>query len=297
MIKIYLQLSGSTLSEVTQGLQKHFAISTQIENADVIITDTHELKNKSIDVSHNMFVISDLSDDENIALICEHGIRHLVGKNPEIYLDELINNIKKIESGNIWGVKHYLGNDFQEKVISFSDTVNMQDKVTQELKHFQFDGYFSSPTDYLQVMANELLSNSLYKGPNKKRAQIGIEAADRKSPAFLKGAELVQTTLGCNDKGVALSVQDSFGELTHQIIVSNLMRSFKEKSPLDKKDGAGLGLYLTFLHSNQFIINLKSGFRTEVICIIDKTKRYKQYKSRIRSLHFFEEVQSEKTHS
>jgi sigma-B regulation protein RsbU (phosphoserine phosphatase) len=80
-------------------------------------------------------------------------------------------------------------------------------------------------------------------------------------------------------------------------VLDNLVRSFKEKSPLDKKDGAGLGLYLTFLHSNQFIVNLRPGFRTEVICIIDKNKRYKQYKSRIRSFHFFEEVSSEKTNS
>lgn len=296
MKKIFLKLKEPTLSEVRNHLGRDFECTDHAENILATITDTDELKN-NFKVDGTTFIISDLSDDENIQMICQYGIRHLVGKNNEIYLDELLNNLKKLQSGNLWGVKHYLGNDFQEKVISFSDSVNMQDKITQELKHFQFDGYFSSPTDYLQVMANELLSNSLYKGPNKKRSLVGIDISDRKSPAFLKGAELVQTILGCNDKGVALSVQDSFGELTHKIVLDNLVRSFKEKSPLDKKDGAGLGLYLTFLHSNQFIVNLRPGFRTEVICIIDKNKRYKQYKSRIRSFHFFEEVSSEKTNS
>ena len=297
MKKIFLKLKEPTLSEVRNYLAQDYEFSDFPEGTLATITDTEELKNSSINIDGTTFIISDLTDDENIQLICQYGIRHLVGKNNEIYLEELLNNLKKLQSNNLWGVKHYLGSEFQEKVISFSDSVNMQDKITQELKHFQFDGYFSSPTDYLQVMANELLSNSLYKGPNKKRSLVGIDLSDRKSPAFLKGAELVQTTLGCNDKGVALSVQDSFGELTLKIVIDNLVRSFKERSPLDKKDGAGLGLYLTFLHSNQFIINLRPGFRTEVICIIDKNKRYKQYKSRIRSFHFFEEVSSEKTNS
>jgi sigma-B regulation protein RsbU (phosphoserine phosphatase) len=71
------------------------------------------------------------------------------------------------------------------------------------------------------------------------------------------------------------------------------MRSFKDKTVMDKKDGAGLGLYLTFLHSNQFIVNFREDCQTEVICVIDKEKRYKQYKERIRSFHFFQEARFE----
>jgi sigma-B regulation protein RsbU (phosphoserine phosphatase) len=104
----------------------------------------------------------------------------------------------------------------------------------------------------------------------------------------------VQLALGMDDKGVALSVQDSFGGLSYSTLIESLRRSFAEKTAMDKKDGAGLGLYLTFLHSNQFIINFRENFRTEVICIIDKNKRYKNYKQRIRSFHFFQEVTGEK---
>jgi len=167
--------------------------------------------------------------------------------------------------------------------------------IQEALGHFDFKDYFSSPNEYLAVMANELISNSLYKGPNRKRTEQGLEGHDRKSPVFLKGADLVQVTLGMDQKGIALSVQDSFGGLSYELLIASLMRSFNEKTVMDKKDGAGLGLYLTFLHSNQFIINYRENFRTEVICIIDKNKRYKNYKQRIRSFHFFQEVPGEKT--
>lgn len=296
MIKIALILPDDYKNEVRNFLQPHFSLTDSSDSVEYTITDASFIIDGRLPVTANTFVISKLNDDENIRLIHQHNIHHLIGMNPEIYLQELLDNLKKITSKNFWGVKPYFGTDLQERVISFSDSMNIHEKMTEELSHFKFDGYFSSPTDYLQLMANELLSNSLYKGPNKKRSEKGLDSSDRRSPVFLKGSDLVQAILGANEKGVAISVQDSFGELTHEILINNLIRSFTDKTPLDKKDGAGLGLYLTFLHSNQLIVNLKKGFRTEVICIIDKNKRFLNYKNRIRSFHFFEEVVSEKTH-
>lgn len=296
MNQISLLLPDDYKNEVQDFLEKQFRISDLCEKTEFIITDISYVIDGRIKVTPKTFVISNLSDEENVKLIHQYKIHHLIGRNPEIYLNEIADNLKKITTQQIWGVRHYFGEDLQERNISFSDSFNIHEKITEELSHFQFDGYFSSPTDYLRLMANELLSNSLYKGPNKKRLEKGLDSHDRKSPVFLKGAELVQATLGANEKGVALSVQDSFGELTHDLLIQNLVRSFVEKTPLDKKDGAGLGLYLTYLHSNQLIVNLKKNYRTEVICIIDKNKRFLNYKNRIRSFHFFEEVISEKTH-
>jgi sigma-B regulation protein RsbU (phosphoserine phosphatase) len=83
---------------------------------------------------------------------------------------------------------------------------------------------------------------------------------------------------------------DCFGTLSWEKTVENLNRSFTEKTVQHKKGGAGLGLYLSFSHANQFIINRKAGLRTEVLFIIEKNRRYKNYKERIKSFHFFEEA-------
>jgi phosphoserine phosphatase RsbU/P len=237
-----------------------------------------------------LYVISDASDEFNINLINRHRLHHLVGKNDGVLGPELIGHIRRASSQNMWGLEAYLDPGADIRIISLSDSVNTNEMIAEALKAFNFDEYFSSPSEYLQVMANELISNSLYKGPNQKRQDAGLDAPDRKKPVFLKGSDLVQVTLGMDTRGVALSVQDSFGGLTYDMLTASLIRSFSEKTYMDKKDGAGLGLYLTFLHSNQFIINSRKGFRTEVICVIEKNRRYKNYKQRIRSFHFCEEV-------
>lgn len=274
------------------------AISDYSEQSFVIcdLSSYQELKNDLKEIKKDfLFILSDKTDEENMKFVEENEIHHLVGLNENIYGPEVICSIQKTFDRKIWGLKYYMDDDSDIKILSLSDSKFTNEMVTDSLKGFDFEEYFSSPVEYIQVMANELISNSLYKGPNKRRAEQGLDTPDRKSTVFLKNSDLVQVTLGMDSKGVALSVQDSFGGLSYDLLISSLKRSFKEKTVMDKKDGAGLGLYLTFLHSNQFIINFRKDYRTEVICIIEKNKRYKNYKQRIRSFHFFQEVPSEKT--
>lgn len=255
-------------------------------------------KNNLQDVKKNfLYVLSSDTDEDNMKFIDKYHLEHLVGLNEGIYGPELMNHLKKAFEKKIWGLRTYIAEESDIKILSLSDSKHTNEMIQDALGHFDFNEYFSSPIEYIQVMANELISNSLYKGPNRRRQEQGLDSLDRKAPVFLKGADLVQVTLGMDAKGVALSVQDSFGGLSYELLIASLMRSFKEKTVMEKKDGAGLGLYLTFLHSNQFIINYRKDFRTEVICIIEKNKRYKNYKQRIRSFHFFQEVPGEKTHN
>ena len=249
-----------------------------------------EMKNDLASVKKNyLYVISSGSDEENMNFIESNGLHHLVGMNESVFAQEIVCSLKKTFDKKIWGFDYYLEQNAEVKIISLSDSKLTNEMIQSSLNTFNFEDYFSSPIEYIKVMANELISNSLYKGPNKKRAEQGLDTPDRKSPVFLKGSDLVQVTLGMDSKGVGLSVQDSFGGLTYELLMASLKRSFAEKTVMEKKDGAGLGLYLTFLHSNQFIINFRENFRTEVICIIEKNKRYKNYKQRIRSFHFFQE--------
>lgn len=264
-----------------------------------VVCDVHELL-KAPDLfkaikPQFLYVLSSGSDEENMKLIETHRLHHLIGLNEGVFAHELIGHLQKTFDRKIWGLKPYISDDVNIKILSLSDSKHTNEMINEALRNFDFQDYFSSPIEYIQVMANELISNSLYKGPNKRRLEQGLDTPDRKSPVFLKGSDLVQVTLGMDAKGVGLSVKDSFGGLTYDLLIDALKRSFLEKTVMEKKDGAGLGLYLTFLHSNQFIVNFRKDFRTEVICIIEKNKRYKNYKQRIRSFHFFQEVPSEKT--
>lgn len=272
----------------------HNPLIKDIDKDQIVICDETAFKKSKSLQGHNknfLFLISSLSDDENIALIQKHQIRHLIGMNEAVFAAETMSHLKKLFTSKIWGMEPYMSDNLEIKVFSLSDSKFTNEMIKDALEHFDFKDYFSSPLEYIQVMANELISNSLYKGPNKKRSEQGLDGVDRKTPVFLKGSDLVQVTLAKDENGLALSVQDSFGGLNYEVLIESLTRSFREKTVMDKKDGAGLGLYLTFLHSNQFIINFRENYRTEVICIIERNKRYKNYKQRIRSFHFFQEVQ------
>ena len=270
------------------------APAKDIEKDQIVICDETVFKKTKALQAHDknlLFLISSLSDDENISLIEKYQLRHLIGFNENVFAAETHSHVRKLFTSKIWGMEPYMSDDLEIKVLSLSDSKFTNEMIRDALEHFDFKDYFSSPLEYIQVMANELISNSLYKGPNKKRSEQGLEGVDRKTPVFLKGSDLVQVTLAKDEGGIALSVQDSFGGLNYDVLIESLTRSFREKTVMDKKDGAGLGLYLTFLHSNQFIINFRENYRTEVICIIERNKRYKHYKQRIRSFHFFQEVQ------
>lgn len=258
--------------------------------------DSYKKMNLAKEVVHkdHLFLISSEADEENMKIVVKDGLKHLVGWNEGIFAQEILCHFENMVHKRIWGLQNFLDESCELKILSLSDSKYTDELIQDVLKHFDFNDYFASPTDYIRVMANELVSNSLYKGPNRRREEQGLDAADRKSPVYLKGSDLVQVTVGMDDRGVGLSVQDSFGGLDYETLIGSLKRSFAEKTVMEKKDGAGLGLYITFLHSNQFIVNHRENFRTEVICIIDRNKRYKNYKQRIRSFHYFEEVKGEK---
>lgn len=289
--KIFEQIKSAAVStnfiiheapDISEYKEDHFVV------CDV---DTYlERKKEFKPIKKNLlYVLSSGTDEDNMKFVEVNELHHLVGLNEGVFAHEIICGLKKTFEKKIWGLDYYMDSDAEVKIISLSDSKFTNEMIQDALSNFDFQDYFSSPIEYIKVMANELISNSLYKGPNKKRAEQGLDTPDRKSPVFLKGSDLVQVALGMDSKGVALSVQDSFGGLTYDLLIASLKRSFAEKTVMEKKDGAGLGLYLTFLHSNQFIINFRENFRTEVICIIEKNKRYKNYKQRIRSFHFFQE--------
>ncbi len=236
-----------------------------------------------------LYFISNRSDEENIALIQKYELSHLVGFDEKNTPLEIMQHYRIFEAKNFWGSGHYLANGIIPDSISFSESKREMSKIPELIKSLSWEDFFDSPADYMNLMANELVSNALYNGPEGKR--LGADyPVDRKSPVFLKGSELIQLKLGIDSHAAVLSVIDCFGTLTKEKVIQSLYRSFQEKTVENKKGGAGLGLYLSYSHGHQFIVNSKPGVKTEVIIVIEKNKRYKNYKSRLKSFHFFDEA-------
>lgn len=229
------------------------------------------------------------NDETNIReALSRYPLHHIVGLNAANLSGELricINNLLKRKIGSI---HKYIGEENIIHAPKISSNKEIDQIIDESLVGFEFKDYFDSPKKYLKVMANELITNALFhsgKGDEfEKRSQM-----DRKEQLNVGTEESIEFSIGMNEHFLAISVTDKSGRLSRDILVKSLERSFSEKAPEQKDGGAGLGLYMTFNHANQFIVNTKEGQKTEVICIIDSNKRYKKYKERVTSFHVYNE--------
>lgn len=230
-----------------------------------------------------VIVVSSESDEVNIEkLLKEIGVSHIVGTNSSYYCEEIVRTIA------------YLNHDHSHFTTCLSDEANMismkvtdskdiDELIEKALDKFDFAKYFDTPRDYFRLVGNELLSNAVYHPEHKERSK----------PATLPSTDAAILTLGMNEEKVAISVKDSFGKLQLDQVRDYIFRGVQEKAPMDKTSGAGLGLYLVFSYANEMIIKVSPGVSTEIVCVIDKNKRYKKYRERITSFHFFKENPSE----
>ncbi|MCO4794149.1 MAG: ATP-binding protein, partial [Bacteriovoracaceae bacterium] len=130
--------------------------------------------------------------------------------------------------------------------------------------------------DIIRLLANELLVNAFFHRPE-------IDP-DRTATIVLPKSIPIQ--LSRNEKSILLRVEDYNGGFAYDKLLGSLSRGFKEKKPRHDTGGAGLGFYFVFKMANQVIVNIKET-GTEIICMFDANKRYKEYMKRVSSLHYF----------
>ncbi len=299
-IEIAIVLKDSTLAQEIADIAAQNSTVKIVEYdkgplPNYIITDISQIKkiDEPILLEHGekIILLSDKSDEENISTYLEHyPINHLIGTTGNNVSHEIDIVLKKLCSINIWGLKPYFPDSTRIIQQGIENTHDLDNIVTKNLSQLNLEQYFDSPIDYLKLIANELLTNALYNGIAHRDSLNPRKEISRKEDVFLKGSELILFSCGANASAIGISVQDSFGKLDRTKVVAGLVRGFKEKKALDKQGGAGLGFYVIYNHCNQLIINVKRNSRTEVIALIDHNRRYKKYKERITSFHFYEEV-------
>jgi sigma-B regulation protein RsbU (phosphoserine phosphatase) len=239
-------------------------------------------------------VISDKDDEFNVLNILgkygPFGLNFLIGHNAPRIEEEKAIILQKIRTPfeDFMGLKPYLKKEAHQNIHEFklSHSLEITGIIEQALALFKFDHFFDSPTDYLKLMANELLMNAFYNAnPAHRLIPRSTEVHEENSE------KAIRLSIGADEQGVFLSVKDFYGTLKKEHILNSLIRGLSEKRPLNESDnkagGAGLGLTMTFNHCNIFIVNSSPSKSTEIIIGIEYNKRFKKYKERITSFHFF----------
>ncbi len=229
-------------------IKYHQAIPLPVDNSSVHISDFDKYKN-----------IQSLMGE------WKH-INHLIGANSPFIENEKKYCLQNMTINHIFGLERHLG-AFDVMVhlkIQLGLDFNLQ--LMQALDKISYEDYFEGPRSYLELISNELIINALKHSPS------GV----------------IDYFLATSENGLGISVRDEGGVLTRDTILEKIDRGFREQTPEERKNGAGLGLYLAYNIANQIIFATVPSVATEVTVIIEPNKRYKKYKERITSIHFYE---------
>lgn len=287
--EMYIIDSEDILKELKDSLPNDVHITHQELPEDrgntyqIMSQQNPELKNCLIQSPPGtIFVVSSLDDEYNVRqLLYPYPLFHLIGQGPQ-QNEEILKTLLKCRKQNIWGIEKYLNEDAVIKSVDIYHSKDSQSAINELLDQIDTKDYFETPKDYFSIMANELISNAFYHMQE-------APTTDRTQSIFVTPPMAVNLRIGIDQQKIALSVTDHSGTLTRDQVSKSLERSFREKTPKHRTPGAGLGLYLAFQHANQLIFNRKENQQTEIIAIIEASKRFLHYKQRVTSFHFFEE--------
>ena len=221
-------------------------------------------------------LLSSVDDEINIL---EHlnkvHSHHLIGKSSNI-ATEVERTLSILDQGDHWDPSKGFPSPISSHEVLLSSSKEIKNSIDEVLSNFDFSDQFNEQKDIIRLLANELLVNAFYH-------QLG-EDQDRSSEILLETPVPIQ--LARNESSVLLRVEDTNGGFPYEKMLASLSRGFRDKTPRQDTEGAGLGLYFVFKMTNQLILNLKENC-TEIICMFDLNKRYKEYMKRVSSLHYY----------
>lgn len=265
--------------------------------ADLVVLDHRQLEDADLArllAAHapKTILLTDHDDKDNINnLLAKFPVSHVIGLNGRSFVREIVITVRKHATGDIWGLEQYFdaAATLQTRTISSADQIDAA--IEEMLNQLDLTESFTATHEFLRMTANELTTNAVYNAPVDKDNKPKYEQTDRKNKIRLLATETVQVSVCADDTFVGIAVCDQFGRLDRDKIVRHLVKCVNNTAFIEnKKGGAGAGVYLAFYTANQFVINIEPGKRLEAICILEKSKRYKEYRQRVTSFNYFKKI-------
>lgn len=177
--------------------------------------------------------------------------------------------VMKILNRDFLGIEKYLA--WGAKIIErpVSDSEKRKELISEMSEHFQSIGIRSNMLDRAASVSEELLMNAIYDAPVDRNGLALFNHLPRTERVVLNQDQMGKFRYGTDGVMLGVSVSDPFGALTKDVIIRYLDGCYQgqsgSRSP--EKGGAGRGLHMMIEMSDLTIFNVKSGRRTEVICL------------------------------
>ena len=256
-------------------------VCVSFEGERVIIDDPHAQI-----TGDNKYVVSKLSNVENIDLLSREKINHLIGFNT-IDLTNEIKLVEVLDKRDRFVFSDYIDDSYQKDVWKLGSNAEIPKIINQLSSRFSDNLSEAIKLEVLKLVGEELLSNAFYhSGGNGTHIERGKEI-------ILTPDKEVEFMFAVNHDYVVISVKGPTSFESREKVLSSIKRGYKDKSPLDGKTGAGLGLYMIFENCNQFWVINGGESCGQMICVFEKFNRYKKARERVTSFHYLaKEIQS-----
>ncbi len=239
--------------------------------------------NAKID-SSGAYIISKLTNEENIDFLERNKLSHLIGHNT-IDLGHEIRLVEKLESKNTFNLDDYIDSSFKTNSWNLMSNFKIKDVISEMGETFSGDLSEAVKPEILKLVSEELLSNAFYHSGGEGRP------ITRGQEILLTPDKEVEFFCAVNSDFVILSVKGPTSFSSREKVISSIKRGYKEKAPLEGHNGAGLGLYMIYENTNQFwVINGGPG-HGQMICVFEKFNRYKKARERVTSFHYLAKEQ------
>ena len=141
-------------------------------------------------------------------------------------------------------------------------------------------------------ICEELITNGIYDGAKTLNSQY-YSLIHKKHDLFLIPEHWVLVKFASSENYLIISVTDYFGGLNAQCFIQHLKKTIHQHNISDYIDnknqgGAGLGLFKVLLSTDGLMVFSKKNLSTEVVAIINLSKKTKLNYRAPRSYNFFE---------
>lgn len=222
--------------------------------------------------------------------LCERfGLANIVGAGGASESGELRVTVRKLLVGEIFGLRQYLpgATDINERWLLDSER---RDDVVERIERFALTaGASRRLAKVFAVATDELVTNGLYNAPTTDRGEPRNAHLDRKTRVSLDDDRGLRVQWAVDGTRIGVGVTDPFGSLRVDQVrqrVATYLRAEKRRHR-EGTGGAGLGLYQAFSGVSQFVCNIRTGRKTEVIGTMDVSGTFRDFAARPKSFHVF----------
>jgi len=254
-------------------------VCVSFEAERIIIDDINSKVNAS-----DSYVISKLTNEENIDFLEKNKLNHLIGHNT-IDLSHEVKLVEKLESKNSFNLEDYIDSSFKKESWNLISNLKIKDVISEMSSKFSENLSEAVKPEVLKLVSEELLSNAFYHSGGDGNPVV------RGQEILLTPDKEVEFLCAVNSDFVILSVKGPTSFSSREKVISSINRGYKEKAPLDGKNGAGLGLYMIYENSNQFWVINSGPNCGQMICVFEKFNRYKKARERVTSFHYLAKEQ------